>query len=93
MSIGVDKREQVRVQGIVFLIGAIVLFVAHLFSGVLKRQTLPLSAILCIPAVIGMTAGFALQDRLDVVQFRRWTQILLVISGANLVRRAFELWS
>ncbi|WP_299909773.1 hypothetical protein [uncultured Paracoccus sp.] len=42
---------------------------------------------------IGMQLGFALQDRLDVVQFRRWTQILLVISGANLVRRAFELWS
>ena len=88
-----DKREQVRVQGIVFLIGAVVLLVAHLFSGVLNAQTMPLSALLCIPAVIGMSAGFALQDRLDVVQFRRWTQILLVISGANLVRRAFELWS
>ena len=93
LSIGVDKREQVRVQGIVFLIGAVVLLVAHLFSGILNAQTLPLSAILCIPAVIGMNAGFALQDRLDVVQFRRWTQILLVLSGANLVRRAFELWS
>ncbi|AUH65598.1 sulfite exporter TauE/SafE family protein [Paracoccus zhejiangensis] len=93
LSIGVDKREQVRVQGIVFLIGAVTLLVAHLFSGVLNAQTLPFSLILCIPAVIGMQLGFALQDRLDVVQFRRWTQILLVISGANLVRRAFELWS
>lgn len=93
LSIGVDKREQVRVQGIVFLIGAIVLCIAHLFSGLLNAQTLPFSAALCLPAVIGMMAGFALQDRLDVGQFRRWTQILLVISGANLVRRAFELWS
>ncbi|MFV0299454.1 MAG: TSUP family transporter [Paracoccus sp. (in: a-proteobacteria)] len=93
MSIGTEKREQVRVQGIVFLIGAVTLLVAHLLSGVLNARTLPLSAMLCIPGVIGMMAGFALQDRLDVVQFRRWTQILLVISGANLVRRALELWS
>ena len=32
----------------------------------------------------------ALQDRLDVVQFRRWTLVLLVVTGLNLVRRAFE---
>ncbi|TRW95954.1 sulfite exporter TauE/SafE family protein [Paracoccus sp. M683] len=93
LSIGIDKREQVRVQGIVFLVGAVALLVAHLFSGVLNAQTLPLSLILCIPGMIGMQIGFALQDRLDVVQFRRWTLILLVLSGLNLVRRALELWS
>lgn len=92
LSIGVEKREQVRIQGVVFLLGAIVLTVAHLISGVLNAQTIPLSLILCIPAFIGMQAGFALQDRLDVVQFRRWTLILLVLTGLNLVRRAFEFW-
>lgn len=92
LSIGVDKRTQVRVQGVVFLLGAVVLTGAHLGSGVLNAQTLPLSALLCLPAFGGMLAGFALQDRLDVVQFRRWTQILLVLSGGNLVRRAFEFW-
>ncbi|TJZ86581.1 sulfite exporter TauE/SafE family protein [Paracoccus hibiscisoli] len=93
LSIGTDKKEQVRVQGVVFLIGAVVLFVAHLVSGLLNAQTLPLSALLCIPAFAGMMAGFALQDRLDVAQFRRWTLILLILTGLNLVRRAFELWS
>ena len=43
-----------------------------------------------LPAFAGMLAGFALQDRLDVVQFRRWTLVLLVVTGLNLVRRAFE---
>ena len=93
LSLHVDKREQVRVQGVVFLLGAVMLTVAHLFSGVLNAQTLPLSALLCIPAVAGMLAGFALQDRLDVVQFRRWTLILLVLTGANLIRRALDFWS
>lgn len=90
LSIGIEKREQIRVQGVVFLIGAAVLTGAHLTSGVLNAQTLPLSLILCAPALIGMLAGFALQDRLDVVQFRRWTLVLLVLTGLNLVRRAIE---
>lgn len=92
LSMRVDKREQVRVQGVVFLLGAITLTLAHLTSGVLNAQTLPLSAILCLPAFAGMMAGFALQDRLDVVQFRRWTLVLLVLTGLNLVRRAFDFW-
>ncbi|MFV0385118.1 sulfite exporter TauE/SafE family protein [Paracoccus sp. (in: a-proteobacteria)] len=92
LSLGVDKREQVRVQGVVFLMGAVVLTAAHLTSGVLNARTLPLSAILCLPAFAGMLAGFVLQDRLDVVQFRRWTLVLLVLTGLNLVRRAFAIW-
>lgn len=92
LSLGADKREQVRVQGVVFLLGAVVLLAAHLVSGVVNAQTLPLSAVLCLPAVTGMMAGFALQDRLDVVQFRRWTLVLLVLTGLNLVRRAFDFW-
>lgn len=92
LSVGVDKREQIRVQGVVFLMGAVVLFVAHLVSGVLNAQTLPLSLLLVIPAFIGMMLGFALQDRLDVGQFRRWTQVLLILTGLNLIRRAFEIW-
>lgn len=92
LSLDVDKREQVRVQGVVFLLGAVTLTAAHLTSGVLNAQTVPFSAILGLPAVAGMMAGFALQDRLDVVQFRRWTLVLLVLTGLNLVRRAFDFW-
>lgn len=92
LSLGVDKRTQVRVQGVVFFLGALVLAGAHLTSGVLNAQTLPLSAILALPAFVGMMAGFALQDRLDVRQFRRWTLVLLVLTGANLIRRAFDFW-
>ena len=91
LSIGAEKREQIRVQGVVFLLGAVALTVAHLGSGLLNAQTLPLSALMVIPAMLGMQLGFALQDRLDVAQFRRWTLVLLVLSGANLIRRAMTM--
>ncbi len=88
LSIKAGKVEVVRVQGVVFLIGAVVLFGAHLQSGVLNGATLTFSAILVIPALIGQTLGTFIQDRLDQTRFRRWTLILLVLTGLNLARRA-----
>jgi uncharacterized protein len=89
LSVGAEKADMVRVLGVTFMLGAVVLMAAHLQSGVLNGRTLPFSAVLCIPAALGMWVGFRLQDRLDPVRFRRWTLILLLLTGANLLRRAF----
>ncbi|MTH65705.1 sulfite exporter TauE/SafE family protein [Paracoccus shanxieyensis] len=91
LSINAPKEEQMRVQGVVFFLGAAILTVAHLQTGVLNADSLPFSAILVIPAVIGMALGYLAHDRLDIVQFRRWTLILLTLTGLNLIRRALEL--
>jgi uncharacterized protein len=86
LSVGTDKQESVRVQGVVFLLGAVVLLFAHLGTGVLNAVTIPFSAILILPAAVGMLLGFRLQDRLDATRFRRWTQILLAVTALNLIR-------
>lgn len=91
LSIRAAKLDQIRVQGVVFLIGGAALTVAHLASGVLNAQTLPLSLLMVIPAFAGMQIGFWLQDRLDLAQFRRWTLLLLVLTAANLIRRGIEV--
>ena len=91
LAIDTEKLESIRVQGVVFLIGAVVLTSAHLQSGVLNGSTLPFSAFLVLPAVLGMRIGYAVQDRLDQKRFRRWTQILLLLTGLNLLRRAAGL--
>lgn len=91
LSIHADKRETMRVQGVVFLIGAFVLLLAHLHSGVLNASTGAFSVALTIPAQLGQFLGNKVQDRLDQQRFRRWTQILLVLTGANLARQAIGL--
>lgn len=88
LSIGADKRETVRVQGVVFLIGAFVLLLAHLQTGVLNLQSAAFSAALIIPAQLGQAIGNDVQDRMDQSRFRRWTQVLLVLTGLNLARQA-----
>lgn len=88
LSLHTEKQEALRVQGVVFLIGSLVLTGAHLASGVLNAQTLPLSALMVIPALIGNLVGLAVQNRLDAQRFRHWTLILLALTGANLLRQA-----
>ena len=88
LSTGVAKVEMVRVQGVVFLIGAVALLAAHLGTGIASGERLAFSAALVLPAMLGMLVGYRVQDRLDQAVFRRWTQELLVLTGLNLVRQA-----
>ncbi|MFN3723386.1 MAG: sulfite exporter TauE/SafE family protein [Paracoccaceae bacterium] len=88
LSTNAPKREAIRAQGVVFLIGAVALLLAHLGTGLANAQTLAFSALLMVPAQIGMVLGYRLQDCLPQARFRRWTQGLLVVSGLNLVVQA-----
>ncbi len=88
LSTGADKLQMIRAQGVVFLIGAVMLLAAHLTTGLANAQTLGFSAALCGPALIGLFIGYRVQDRLDQGRFRRWTQGLLVVTGLNMVRLA-----
>lgn len=81
------KVEQMRVQGVIYGLGAIALFGAHVGSGVMRAETLPFSAAMVVPAVLGTWIGFQIQDRIDQRAFRKATLAVLLIAGLNLVRR------
>ena len=87
IALETPKAKQMLVQGVVYGLGAVSLFLGHLQSGVLNTVTAPFSAALLIPAFLGMQVGFWLSDLLDANLFRKATLIVLVVAGANLVRR------
>lgn len=87
LALRVSKAENMRAQGVIYLVAGAALLVGHLRSGVLNLHTLPLSALLLLPAGVGMWIGFRVHDRMDAGRFRRWTLIVLVLAGANLLRR------
>ncbi|SEK43572.1 hypothetical protein SAMN05421666_1434 [Roseovarius nanhaiticus] len=82
-----EKREQVRIQGVMYGLGALALAAAHVTSGVLNAQTLPLSLALVPPALLGIWTGFQIQDRIDQALFKRLTLWILLLAGLNLLRR------
>ncbi|KZY43353.1 hypothetical protein A3731_10985 [Roseovarius sp. HI0049] len=87
-ALDTGKSEQLRVQGVIYGAGSVVLVGAHLTSGVLNADTFRVSALLVPPALLGIWAGFRINDRIDQTAFRRLTLILLLLAGLNLLRRA-----
>jgi len=87
IALGTPKTDQVRAQGLAFFLGSIVLVSAHLKSGILNAETVPLSAAMCLPVVAGMALGLMAQDAMDQRRFRQITLAVLCIAGLNLLRR------
>jgi uncharacterized membrane protein YfcA len=88
VAINEEKREVIRIQGVVYGLGAVMLAAAHLHSGVLDADTLPLSAAAVVPVLAGLWLGTRLHDRMPQHTFRRAMLVVLVVAGLNLVRRA-----
>jgi uncharacterized membrane protein YfcA len=90
-ALGTEKSEQIRVQGVIYGLGACALLLAHIGSGVVRAETLPFSILLVVPAVLGMWIGGRLHDRIDQRLFKQATLIVLLVAGLNLVRRGLML--
>lgn len=88
-AVNTPKTEHMRAQGVIYALGAVALAGAHLQTGVLRAETLPLTLAILPCALLGLWIGFKLQDRIAQDTFRMATLIVLVVAGANLLRRAF----
>jgi len=86
-ALDTPKTEQIRVQGVIYGLGAVALLGAHVSSGILNAATLPFSLLLIVPSILGMWIGGRLHDRIDQATFRKATLAVLLIAGLNLVRR------
>lgn len=86
-AIGTEKTEQMRIQGVIYGLGAVALAGAHVVSGIVTLATAVFSAVLVVPAVAGMWLGGLVQDRIDQSAFRKATLVVLILAALNLVRR------
>ena len=86
-ALDTEKKEQIRIQGVIYGLGSVALVAGHVGSGVLRAETLPLSLALIPTAVLGMAMGFWIQDRIDQKTFGNATLAVLLIGGLNLIRR------
>lgn len=87
-ALDVPKAESMRIQGVIYGAGAVILAGAHLVSGVLRPETLPFSAAMILPALLGMVLGTRVHDRIDQQAFRKATLAVLLLTSLNLIRRA-----
>ncbi|MEP1767889.1 MAG: sulfite exporter TauE/SafE family protein [Sulfitobacter sp.] len=88
-ALNTAKLDQMRVQGVIYGLGAIALLGAHIGSGVLRMETISFSLVMLPIALIGVRVGMIVMDRIDQVMFRRATLCVLLVVGLNLIRRAW----
>ena len=88
-ALDTPKQDQMRVQGVIYGLGSVALVGAHVASGVLRGDTWGFSAAMVPAAVLGMWLGTRVLDRIDQQLFRRATLCVLLLAGANLMRRGF----
>lgn len=86
-SLGLTKDIFVQALGIQFLITGTMWMAALIQQGGLNTANLPVSALALLPAVAGMAAGAWLRRRISEERFRTALYILLLLVGANLVRK------
>ncbi|MFY0680851.1 MAG: sulfite exporter TauE/SafE family protein [Thalassovita sp.] len=87
-ALDTPKSEQLRIQGVIYGLGAVALFGAHIGSGVVRPDTMVFSASLLVPALIGASIGFRLHEKIDQASFKKATLIVLFVAALNLLRRA-----
>lgn len=86
-AIGTPQKQQMLAQGVIYGLGALLLVLGHMKSGILNVSTLPLSLALLAPAIIGMWLGGRISDKFDQATFRKVTLLVLIVGGLNLLRR------
>jgi uncharacterized membrane protein YfcA len=87
-ALDTPKHDQMRVQGVIYGLGAVALLGAHIWSGVLRAETIAFSVAMVPTAYLGVLIGSMVMDRIDQRMFRRATLFVLLIAGVNLIRRA-----
>jgi len=88
MMLNLPKQELVRACGVVFTLGCLPFIAGHAISGVLNAQTATVSAALLLPTALGMWLGQRVQDRMDADRLKTAILLVLLVAGANFIRRA-----
>lgn len=84
-ALGLDKDTLVQAMGLSFAISSLALGIALAGHRSLETESLVVSTLALIPAMIGMRLGQWVRGRISPETFRRWLFISLLILGANLV--------
>ena len=89
MSLKIEKNEQIKIQGIMYSFGSILLLIGHLYSGIFNLYTFSLSLALVPLSIVGLFIGSIIRNKIKLTTFKTFTLIMILIASINLIRKAF----
>lgn len=84
-----DPDEFVRATGCLLGFGSLILLAGYWRQGFVTPPVAGISTVLLVPALLGYTLGEHLRQRLGGERFRQAVLVFFLLSGLNLLRRAF----
>lgn len=87
-ALRLPKEEHIKVQGVIYSLGSLLLLLSHTKSGIFTLYSATFSVFLVIPALAGLFLGSKIRNGLDEKKFQKLTSIVLLFAGLNLVRKA-----
>jgi uncharacterized membrane protein YfcA len=86
-ALDLDRDDLVQALGLSFTVSTIALAVGLAWRGSFPLDQLAASALAIVPALIGMSVGQAIRQRVSPGVFRRWFLIGLLLLGSELLLR------
>lgn len=86
-ALGLAKDDLVQALGLSFTVSTIALAAGLGAQGIFQAETLALSVIAVVPALVGMWAGQRLRDRVSAQAFRRGFLFCLFLLGTEMALR------
>ena len=87
LSLGLTKDEFVAAISMTFVVATVPLYGTLIYTGVLSAPALMVSVAALAPVVAGMAVGTRWRAGMSERAFAKFLGILLIVAGANLVRR------
>ena len=87
-ALNLSKDEYVQGVGLSFFLTGLVWFAAIAWNGGITGETLPLSAVGLVVALVAMALGTRLRGLLPDARFRQGVFLAMALMGLNLIRRA-----
>ena len=89
ISLKIEKNEKIKVQGIMYSFGSILLLIGHLYSGIFNLYTFSLSLALVPLSIVGLFIGSIIRNKIEQNTFKTFTLIMILIASINLIKKAF----
>ena len=88
-ALGLNKDELVQALGLSFTVSTVALAAGLLMHGAFRLDQLGLSALVIVPALVGMWLGQKIRARISPRRFRQFFLLFLGLLGLELVSRPF----
>jgi uncharacterized membrane protein YfcA len=86
----VDKKDFVRVMGVLLFLGSIPLCIGFWQTGLLTGATALFSIGMIVPTLLGFSLGEILRRRLNSQRFRTLVLLVFLVVGLNLIRKSIS---